>query len=424
MLHLENEYIRSHIMEGNFGLEKESLRVLENGCFSHTRHPFPGDPHIVRDFSENQTEINTGVHSSPEEAIEELVRHTKRVRETLKALPQPEYLWPFSNPPYIKNELDIPIAIFEGEEAHKTAYREHLAKRYGRYKMTFSGIHVNFSFTDDLLRADYAIEAEKEGKSFREYKDGLYLALAKQMAIYGWILVPITAASPVLDSSFMEKGVFGDDVFTGMATVRCSEMGYWNEFTPIFNYEDLTQYTESMQRYVDDGALAAPSELYYPIRLKPKGVNSLAALRENGANHIELRMFDLNPFKKEGLDVRDVRFAHLMLIWLAATPDPPVTLNDQVHAVQNFKNAARFDLKTVYMYDENGDSYSFVTAAKIIIERMRMFFRPLGLDVNEILDFEYAKFENAENRYAWRVRKEFGKGFVESGLRLMKEQED
>lgn len=446
MLHIENSYIKEHLLDGNFGLEEESLRVLADGHFSHTPHPFPDDPHVVRDFSENQTEINTGVHSSAEGAVEELLQLKRRVEDTIRALPEPEYLWPFSNPPYIKNELDIPIAQFYGELAGKTAYREYLSKRYGRYKMTFSGIHVNFSFTDELLKADYelslrdgrntpavreASDPETAGKepafeagdvkSFQEYKNELYLSLVKRMSVYGWILVPITAASPLLDSSFMEKGVYDGDIFTGMASVRCSEMGYWNEFTPIFNYESIKKYTDSIQMYVDDGALAQASELYYPIRLKPPGANSIQALREKGADHIELRMFDLNPFEESGLDIRDVKFAHLMLIWLAATPDVPVTLNDQVHAVQNFKNAARYDLKTVYMYDENGDSYSFVSAAKIIIERMRFFFRPLGFDVSDILDYEYDKFLSAENRYAWKLRKEFGNGFVKNGLKYMLE---
>ncbi len=428
MLHINNLYIKEHLLDGNFGLEKESLRITGDGHFSHTKHPFPDDPNITRDFSENQIEINTGVHNSPEGAIEELKGHTERVLEKLQSLPEPEFLWPFSNPPYIKNELDIPIAQFEGELAEKTAYREHLSRRYGRYKMTFSGIHFNFSFSEDLLKADYELALKDQGPdgkamSFQEYKNELYLSLAKRMSVYGWIMVPITAASPLLDSSFMEKGVYDGDIFTGMASVRCSEMGYWNEFTPIFNYESLPQYVDSMQHYVDDGALKAPSELYYPIRLKPAGPNSLSALRENGADHIELRMIDLNPLEETGLDIRDIQFAHLMLVWLAGTPDVPVTINDQVHAVQNFKNAARYDLKTVYMYDENGDSYSFVSASKIIIERMRFFFRPLGIDVNDILDYEYDKFTNAENRYAYKVRKLYNGSFVKKGLELTKEKQ-
>ena len=197
-------------------------------------------------------------------------------------------------------------------------------------------------------------------------------------------------------------------------------MGYWNTFTPIFCYETVEKYADSIQRYVDDGMLMSSSELYYPIRLKPKGMNTLSSLRENGANHIELRMIDLNPFEESGVDIRDLKFAHLMLIWLASTPAETVALNDQVRAVQNFKNAARYDLKTVYLYDENSDSYSFVSAAKIIIVRMRMFFRRLGFDVNDILDYQYMKFESTEGRYARKVREQFGNGYVKKGLAFTK----
>ena len=63
-----------------------------------------------------------------------------------------ERLWVLGNPPYIENEKDIPVALFEGENVSKTAYRDYLSDKYGRYKMTFSGIHVNFSFSEELLQ--------------------------------------------------------------------------------------------------------------------------------------------------------------------------------------------------------------------------------------------------------------------------------
>ena len=72
------------------------------------------------------------------------------------------------------------------------------------------------------------------------------------MAACVWILVAVTAASPILDSSFLEKGVYDRDIFTGMASVRCSEMGYWNEFAPIFDYSSVKAYADSIQKYVDN----------------------------------------------------------------------------------------------------------------------------------------------------------------------------
>ena len=54
-------------------------------------------------------------------------------------------------------------------------------------------------------------------------------------AAYGWLLTAVTAASPLLDSSYMEKDKIGEDTFNGLASTRCSELGYWNYFAPIVN---------------------------------------------------------------------------------------------------------------------------------------------------------------------------------------------
>ena len=439
MLHWDNSYVRQHLLKGNFGFEKESLRVYGDGTFSHTRDPFVSDPYIEKDFCENQVEINTGVHENVSGAIQELQFHHHRIISVLQNLPRKEYLWPCSNPPYIQNEKDIPIAQFEGNEKEQTVYREYLSSKYGRYKMTFSGIHVNFSFSEELLRADYACEMEnKRAKdhakelTFEEYKNRLYLDLAQGLCVCGWLLTSLTAASPVLDSSYYEKGVYGNDYFTGMASVRCSEMGYWNEFSPIFDYSSITSYANSIQRYVDKGILQAPRELYYPIRLKPQGKNTLSRLRTLGVDHIELRMFDLNPFADAGLDKRDVIFAQLLMIYLVSKQQKLLSDDEQVRAVQNFKNAAHFDLKVVPIITPSGVSMSVADAGLKILGNMKKFYSSLSLQketlkgnrIEEVLNFELRKMEEPECRYAWKMRKEWKEGFVDTGLKLMHEQQD
>ena len=73
MLDVRKPRLRPYALEGNFGLERESLRVTAEGRMAQTPHPFPPDhPRIVRDFCENQTEINTGVHPTAEAAVAEL----------------------------------------------------------------------------------------------------------------------------------------------------------------------------------------------------------------------------------------------------------------------------------------------------------------------------------------------------------------
>lgn len=421
MLHLEDLHIRKHILDCMFGLEKESLRVLEDGTFSHTRQPFEDSDFIVRDFCENQTEINTKVHGTAEAAVQELQEYYRIIQRAIYDLPVREYMWPFSNPPYIRNENDIPVAAFDGQEQFKTVYRDYLSDKYGRYRMTFSGIHVNFSFSEELLQYSFRLDG---GNSFQSYKDALYLKLAGSLAVYGWILTAVTAASPLLDSSFVEKGVCGNDVFMGLASVRCSELGYWNDFAPVFDYQSIESYADSIEKYVFQGLLKASSELYYPVRLKPAGENNLENLRKNGVNHIELRMFDLNPLCEEGLEEKDVLFAQLLMIWLLYRPEEELSVKHQVHAVQNFKNAAHYDLKTVKISLPDGKICSVAQAAINIIDEMKNFFEEIQADVQEILDFQYQKFEDADNRYAWKIRKQFQGGFVRKGMKLAKKRQE
>ena len=47
-------------------------------------------------------------------------------------------------------------------------------------------------------------------------------------------------------------------------------------------------------------------------------------------------MFDLNPLTDSGVEKKDIAFAQLLMIWLAAMDELPFPEKDQVQAVQNF----------------------------------------------------------------------------------------
>lgn len=407
---------KNFLLQGEFGLEMEGLRVDRSGFLSHTSHPFREQSHIVRDFCENQVEINTGVEKNAKEAVQALGTYYKEIQTVLKQLPEPEFLWPFSNPPYIKEEEDIPIAQFVGEEKEKTEYRKYLSEKYGRYKMALSGIHVNYSFSEEFLQLLY----EENGVGdYKEHKNQFYLQLAQKLLQYSWLLVALTAASPVLDSSYVEKGVWGNDLFLGLSSVRCSELGYWNFFTPVFDYENLDTYMESLQRYIDKGWIQSPSELYYPVRAKPKGENSLRNLEKNGINHIEFRMFDVNPLAEFGVDERDIEFVQLLMGWLVSLPKEILSEKEQIQALQNIKNAAHFDLKTVNIcMDEKCTTVT--DAALQVLKQMKTYYEdfPNKEKLQQILDFEEEKCKDASKRYAWQIRELYGKHYVEKGLEL------
>ena len=141
-------------------------------------------------------------------------------------------------------------------------------------------------------------------------------------------------------------------------------------------------------------------------------------------DHIELRMFDLNPLVPSGIEERDLTFAQLFLVWLASTPREAFTIKDQVQAVQNFKNAAHYDLKTVKIVLPNGEVSSVADAALMILDRMEEFYRDYPEKIQEVLSFQRDKFIDGNNRYAWKIRREFDGGFVKKGLALAHQRQE
>lgn len=370
----------SYIFEGRFGLERETLRVDENGRLAQTLHPFD-DGHLSRDFCENQLEIITPVCESIEEMLDSLRSLDCKARNILSEMN--ESVWLYSNPPHIDSEEEIPVALFEGNLSAKHDYRLNLERRYGKRLMLYSGIHFNFSFSEKFLQKLY--ENEHQTVSYIEFKNSLYLRLFKQINRYSWLPVLLTAASPVYDLSF--DGDFKNGIgFDGYASMRNGERGYWNQFVPELDYSSLSAYTESIRRYVEKGVLFSAKELYLPVRLKPKGENSLEALLQNGVDHIELRMFDLNPLEPLGISQKDLEFTHILLIYLLSLDDFDFSLNLQKEAIKNHKSAALYKLDKVTV-----DGVSIKEAANRILDDMGSFFAEDNAVLN-IIDYEREKF--------------------------------
>ena len=327
-----------YYFSGKFGIERETLRTDSHGRLAQTPHPFGNDKHITRDFCENQIELVTPVCSSVDEAVSALAELDKRARAELAK--NGESIWLYSNPPHFGSEDEIPIADFTGDHSSKRAYREVLEKKYGKKLMLFSGIHFNFSFAEEFLR-----ELNTAGEDFAGFRDSLYLRLYKQLMVHSWLLVLLTAASPYYDASLDKDGKSGI-VIGEYASLRNSRRGYWNKFLPILDHRTLRTFTGSIKKHIITGSLYSASELYLPVRLKPKGANTLENLAANGVDHIELRMFDLDPSSPLGIDSRNLGFAHLLMLYLLSKPDFDFTPELQEKAVREHKNAALLEPDT------------------------------------------------------------------------------
>lgn len=330
-----------NILAARMGLEKESLRVDRRGRLAQTSHPFPDDAELDVDFSGNQLEFVTDVCDSADEVWEALRRlHGKAARVLEKRETGPEYLWPFSNPPYVQAEGENPPMEFCGEKAWKTAYRNHLRDRYGTQLMLYSGIHFNLSFPEKFWEA---ISAIGDAGEKRRSADAAYLNLAAWTTRYAWLIVYLFAASSVLDESYFCPGKKDGTPCLKYASPRSSEIGYWNDFEPVLDYRSLEGYVDSILKYTEDGTLMSPAELYYPVRLKSAGLYDLERLRREGVSHIEIRIIDENPYSEIGIFREDVRFLHLLMVYLASRAPKPFPEGEQLRALRDMKRAALFD---------------------------------------------------------------------------------
>ena len=266
-----------------------------------------------------------------------------------------ELMWPFSNPPYVLGEKDIPIASYEGVLRGKELYREYLAGKYGKRKMLFSGIHFNFSFSEKILEEGYR---NSTFVSLQEYKNQIYLELAKKVTKFSWLIVYLTAAIPVMDGSFFHDEDLGKVVLKNLASPRCSKIGYWNDFDPLLDYENLQSYVKSIESYVAQGQLKEAAELYYPVRLKPKGENTLERLKN---------------YAEDGIWIETG--------WNSAMPVKQAALH--------------------------------------VLASMKRFFQRIGeQELMEIIYFQEQKIFCPNNRYAVQIKSMFEKDYVKRGIEL------
>ena len=393
---LDNAIIREHIRQAEFGIERESLRVNADGTLTQTPHPFEEHKNIDRDFCENQIEIIGDVFSDPQKLNEQLIALQRYINTKLRE--NDELLWPFSNPPRITGEEEIPVAEYKGSQQNKSVYRHYLAQKYGKIKMLFSGIHLNFSFTEQFLRT--AFEQSKE-KDYVRFKNDIYLKLGARLVQYAWLVVYLTAASPVSDGTVgTESNVY--------SSIRCSDKGYWNHFVPLLDYSDLNSYIGSIQKYIDNGNLRSVSELYYPVRLKPRGSNSLEALSENGINHLELRVLDVNPLSPTGIFAEDIRFIHLLMIYLMSLPDYEFDDNAQLQAVRDIKAAALF---------RNEDIRK---RAQFILNKIQAMISKHFPEYSSVIEYQLDKTKPGKS-YAEIISERFSENYMEKGLELAKQ---
>ena len=320
-------------------------------------------PAITTDFSESQVEMITRVHADVDECLDELTDIHQITYEALER----ELLWPLSMPCAIPEEDEIPIAQYgTSNEAHfKTTYRYGLSHRYGRTMQAISGIHYNFSFSDNFWARYAAVTGEEDTQLFRNNR---YLDLIRNFRRLAWLLIYLFGASPVVCRNFlrsddhglepMVNGTFG---LPSATSLRMGPLGYQsaaqanlnlqyntlNEYAVELSqaltkvhpaYEALGMFEDGRHKQLNSALLQLEAELYGTIRPKRRSVGGKRVLQniaENGIEYLEVRCMDIDPFTPIGITSETVRFLDVFLLYCLIETSPHDTIDSNTRNLSN-----------------------------------------------------------------------------------------
>ena len=366
------------ILKGSFGIEWESLRAYFN-------------------------------------SIDEAFNVFSLLADLVNAhLPDDEYLWFQSIPCILPYTQEIPIARYGEEGIESEKYRIELAKKYGFKKQMISGVHFNFSFSEDVLHKLYGIVNCKS--SFKEFKNEIYLKIARNYLRYCWLIIYLTGCSIGLHDSFSKDCIHlmdARDVYGSYYSTK----GPLKDLHPSYNSVD--EFADDVQSFIDDGDLSQAKELYTQIRLKPKDPSDmLMSLREDGIQYIEIRTLDINPFYKCGLIRNDMKFLHLFLIYMAIK-------NESDYADWQMEAKINEELVAERAYDESmrllkdGEEITFKKWASEVINEMYGMCEVLNLGAEDTLKLMHDRVSNPELTYGQRLLELISKrGYINTHMML------
>ena len=410
----------------NRGIERETLRVTNDGELALTPHPQAlgaklTHPCITTDFCESQLELITPVFQTIKDVLAELTRIHHYVHHTLEN----ELLWPASMPCVLPHESDIPLADYGNSNVaiHKKTYRSGLGIRYGRSMQTISAVHYNFS-PDDTVFAQLADhEQAADTKGFRSER---YFGLMRNFREVSWLPVYLFGASPAVASSFVLPGKHGLSSFGNQTLIkphatslRNGNLGYQSEtqnglmdmcYNSINNYiralaTGINTPFEPYQRFnanatkilqLNGSVIQSEAEFYTTIRAKcmpDPGENFLRALNRKGVDYVEIRLLDLNPFTPIGVDADTLRFMDLLLIHCLFR-DSPSHHGERCRAVeqnlQHVVQAGRQRIETASLMAPEG-SASLASWSEQIIDLLAPWAEKLGGSYTTSLENQRSK---------------------------------
>ena len=188
------------------GIEREGLRVLSEGRLSLKPHykslgSALTHPYITTDYSETLLEFITPVSFDAETTIAQLQDIQKYTLSQIDG----ELLWPMSMPCFVDDEDAILLADYGSSNVGlmKTAYRQGLKNRYGSMMQVISGIHFNFSFSQNFWQSMQQISASNAPTN--DFISEKYFSLLRNYKRYCWLIPYLYGSSPAICGSFLKN---------------------------------------------------------------------------------------------------------------------------------------------------------------------------------------------------------------------------
>jgi len=394
------------------GIEKESLRVSKDNTISSTDHPSSlgsalTNNYITTDFSEALLELITPTHSSIENVLNNLDEICKFVVEKT-----PETIWPSSIPCKIETEDSIRLADYGTSNSGllKTLYRSGLSYRYGSMMQTVSGIHYNFSFSDEFFES---IRGEEDLQTF---KNKSYLSLIRNFRRNAWMILYLFGSSPVVPKTFITdrknflQALNKEDLFLEYATcLRMSELGYMSKAQDnlYIAYNNIDEYlkdlknalTKEHKRYGEVGVIKDGKRIqintsiiqieneYYssirPKRVTPPGERPINILRNKGIDYVEIRALDNNSFLPSGIDEDTSYFLEAYLIGCFFGEDTKSTQNEIKELLVNWENVVKEGRNPNLKLLKNKEKLTIKDSGMKVIDSLRNTFDEMPPEMSE-----------------------------------------
>ena len=399
--------LRTHQEKGFFknlkilrGIERESLRVTQEGKISQNSHPKNlGSPltseDITTDFAEALVELVTPTF----ESAEELFAHLSLLHKFLYSEMEEEILWNFSMPCAFQSEQEIKIAEYGKTNSGmlKHIYRKGLRLRYGSIMQCVSGIHFNFSLSED----SWDTLTNSPDQSFINQK---YLGAIRNIKRNFWFLLERLGASPIAHESYLlNRGHSltkhgSNDLFLPWATsLRMSDVGYQSSVqnalkinynnldkfidaiikginTPVKNFEEIGLLDEQgVPQQISTGILQIENELYDTVRPKrsgPSGSRPATLLKNEGIEYLELRGIDINPFIPEGIDENKIKLLDIFIMHSLISESPQVSDREIEEIRANQKTMVENGRSENVNLEQNGVSTPLKELKKIFYDEL------------------------------------------------------